>query len=68
MESADHDELVQLTADIVSAYVTNNTIEAGQLSKLIEEVHLALVRAPAAAAECPLAGRLRPSGWSHPEP
>lgn len=51
MESADHDELVQLTADIVSAYVTNNTIEAGQLSKLIEEVHLALVRAPAAAAE-----------------
>jgi predicted transcriptional regulator len=45
------DDLVQLTADIVSAYVTNNTIESGQLSKLIEEVHLALVRAPAAAAE-----------------
>ena len=27
------------------------TVEAGQLSKLIEEVHVALVRAPAAAAE-----------------
>jgi predicted transcriptional regulator len=42
---------VQLTADIVSAYVTNNTIESAQLAKLIEEVHLALVRAPQAAAE-----------------
>jgi predicted transcriptional regulator len=51
MESINRDDLVQLTADIVSAYVTNNTVEAGQLSKLIEEVHVALVRAPAAAAE-----------------
>ncbi len=51
MEDADQDDLVQLTADIVSAYVTNNSVDAGQLSKLIEEVHLALVRAPAAAAE-----------------
>ena len=44
-------EVVQLTADIVSAFVTNNKVEQGQLSKLIEDVHLALVRAPAAAAE-----------------
>jgi len=51
MDTANRDELVQLTADIVSAYVTNNTVEAGQLSKLIEEVHVALVRAPAAATE-----------------
>ena len=51
MDSVNREDLVQLTADIVSAYVTNNTIESGQLSKLIEEVHLALVRAPAAAAE-----------------
>jgi predicted transcriptional regulator len=51
MDADEHDDLVQLTADIVSAYVTNNTIDSGQLSKLIEEVHLALVRAPAAAAE-----------------
>jgi predicted transcriptional regulator len=49
MESVDHDDLVQLTADIVSAYVTNNTVEPGQLSKLIEEVHLALIRAPSSA-------------------
>jgi predicted transcriptional regulator len=51
MDSVNQDELVQLTADIVSAYVTNNKIEASELSKLIEEVHTALVRAPAAAAE-----------------
>ena len=51
MESVNQDDIVQLTADIVSAYVTNNTVEAGQLSKLIEEVHVALVRAPAAASE-----------------
>ncbi len=51
MNAEEPDDLVQLTADIVSAYVTNNTIESGQLSKLIEEVHLALVKAPAAAAE-----------------
>ncbi len=51
MTADEPDDLVQLTADIVSAYVTNNTIDSGQLSKLIEEVHLALVRAPATAAE-----------------
>lgn len=51
MDSVNQDDLVQLTADIVSAYVTNNKVDAGELSKLIEEVHLALVRAPAAAAE-----------------
>jgi predicted transcriptional regulator len=51
MEAADREELVQLTADIVSAYVSNNAVDAGALSKLIEDVHLALVRAPAAAAE-----------------
>ena len=51
MESVHQDEIVQLTADIVSAYVANNKIGTSELSKLIEEVHLALVRAPAAATE-----------------
>lgn len=51
MESVDHEAMVQLTAEIVSAYVSNNTVEVGALSKLIEDVHLALVRAPASAAE-----------------
>jgi predicted transcriptional regulator len=51
MDAVNQDDLVQLTADIVSAYVTNNKVESGDLGKLIEQVHFALVRAPAAAAE-----------------
>ena len=51
MDAVDHDELVQLTADIVSAYVSNNKVGAGELGKLIEEVHTALQRAPNAQAE-----------------
>ena len=51
MEAVDREDIVQLTADIVSAYVSNNAVDAGALSKLIEDVHMALVRAPAAAAE-----------------
>jgi predicted transcriptional regulator len=46
MDSADPDDLVQLTADIVSAYVSNNKIGSAELSKLIGEVHGALQRAP----------------------
>ena len=46
MESVERDELVQLTADIVSAYVSNNKIGSAELGKLIEEVHSALERAP----------------------
>jgi predicted transcriptional regulator len=51
MESVDHDELVQLTADIVSAYVSNNKVGFDELGKLIEEVHSALQRAPNGQAE-----------------
>ena len=51
MDAINHGEIVQLTADIVSAFVTNNKVQQGELSKLIENVHLALVKAPAAAAE-----------------
>ena len=46
MDSVDHDELVQLTADIVSAYVSNNKIGSSELGRLIEDVHTALQRAP----------------------
>jgi predicted transcriptional regulator len=38
-------ELVELTADIVSAYVANNTVVTGDLAALIGEVHEALSRA-----------------------
>ena len=45
---------IELAADIVSAYVSNNSVAASELPGLIAEVHAALVRvasgAPAAAA------------------
>jgi predicted transcriptional regulator len=50
MESAVNEELVQLTADIVSAYVSNNKIGSTEIGKLIEDVHSALQRAPNAQA------------------
>jgi predicted transcriptional regulator len=50
MDSVEQDDLVQLTAEIVSAYVSNNKIESAEIGKLIEEVHVALKRAPNASA------------------
>ena len=38
-------EAVALTADIVSAYVSNNNVEAGELAGLIDQVHQALTQA-----------------------
>ena len=51
MESNEQDELVQLTAEIVSAYVSNNKVGPSELGKLIEDVHAALQRAPQGAEE-----------------
>ena len=46
MDAVDRNELVELTAEIVSAYVSNNDVRPDELSSLIAEVHAALVRAP----------------------
>src|SRR5262245_16196582 len=35
---------IELTAEIVSAYVSNNSVPAGDLSSLINQVHSALAR------------------------
>ncbi|MGL4635169.1 MAG: MucR family transcriptional regulator [Beijerinckiaceae bacterium] len=43
-------ELIALTADIVSAYVSNNTIPAGELPGLVREVYTAMTRLDAPAA------------------
>jgi len=51
MDPTSHSNIAQLTAEIVSAFVTSNKVEQGELSNLIEKVHLALVKAPASAAE-----------------
>jgi predicted transcriptional regulator len=35
---------IELTAEIVSAYVSNNTVAAGEIPSLINQVHAALAR------------------------
>ena len=35
-------DLIEITADIVAAYVSNNSIEQGKIPNLISEVHAAL--------------------------
>lgn len=48
-----HEMLIELTADVVAAYVSNNPVPAGELPNLIAEVHSALGKvggAPGVAA------------------
>ncbi len=52
--------LVDLTADIVSAYVSNNAVVSGDLPSLINETYDALSKAAAKAAQ-PLTEELNPA-------
>jgi len=52
-QTVDNTELVELTTNIVSAYVTNNTVVSADLPNLINEVHGALVRASANKGQPP---------------
>lgn len=45
MEEETHAVLVELTARIVSAYVSNNNVQANELPQLISETHTALAQA-----------------------
>jgi len=54
------DELVELTAEIVSAYVTNNTVVATDLPALISNVFDALKKAASSGAQ-PAKEELRPA-------
>ncbi len=54
MSDTKNDEIVQLTADVISAYVSNNPVPAAELPALIAQVHQSLSGlsgVPAAAAE-----------------
>ena len=53
-------ELVELTAEIVSAYVSNNSVVASDLPSLIGDTFDALSRASAKAAQ-PIKEELKPS-------
>jgi predicted transcriptional regulator len=43
-DNASAGTFIELTAEIVSAYVSNNSVPAGDLSALIDQVHSALTR------------------------
>jgi predicted transcriptional regulator len=51
MEFASRNETSQLTAQIISSYVTNNKIEVAELQKLILDIHTSLTKAPNSAAD-----------------
>lgn len=53
-------QLVELTADIVAAYVSNNPVPTGELPALIAGVHASInkLNAPASAADEPLTPRM----------
>lgn len=57
---ANNNDLVELAADIVSAYVSNNTVVAGDLPGIISETFDALRKASSRAAE-PAQEELKPS-------
>ena len=44
---------IELAADIVSAYVSNNSVSATELTALIGDVHTALLRVSSGAVEVP---------------
>jgi predicted transcriptional regulator len=52
-DTLDATAMVELTAEVVSAYVSNNPVSTTDLPHLIGEVHNALLRLRGAAAEPP---------------
>ena len=52
-DAADTANYVELAADIVSAYVSNNSVPTGELPSLISDVHAALLRVKGGGAEAP---------------
>ena len=51
IQAMEQEHLIELTAEIVSAYVSNNSLASGDLSGLIGNVHAALNRSAGAAFE-----------------
>ncbi|MCO5083349.1 MAG: MucR family transcriptional regulator [Rhizobiaceae bacterium] len=58
--AADSEMLIELTADVVAAYVSNNPVPIGELPNLIANVHIALGRV-GGAPEQPAAEKLKPA-------
>jgi predicted transcriptional regulator len=60
-DSSGSSNLIDLAADIVSAYVSNNTVPAAELSGLIAEVFAALQRTSSGVAPEPMPEPLKPA-------
>lgn len=61
MSEVDQIDYVSLAADIVSAYVSNNSVPTSELPALIQSVHTSLQGAVAPAAAEPKAEKLEPA-------
>jgi predicted transcriptional regulator len=53
IENSTAGSFIELTADIVSAYVSNNTVPAAEIPALINQVHAALSRVGGNPSEAP---------------
>src|SRR3954470_17453749 len=54
-ETTGNSNFIELTAEIVSAFVSNNSVAAGDIPALINQVHSALLRVSAGGKETPAA-------------
>ena len=54
MDSGTSESFMELAAEIVSAYVSNNSVPASDLPGLISDIHAALVRVTSVAAPAPV--------------
>ena len=52
-DSTDNGNHIELTVEIVSAYVSNNTVPAGEIPSLINQVHAALARVSGKSGDAP---------------
>jgi predicted transcriptional regulator len=52
-DTAANGNFIELTAEIVSAYVSNNTVPAAEIPGLINQVHAALARVSAKGGDSP---------------
>ena len=52
-ENPGSSHFIELTADIVSAYVSNNTVPAGDIPALINQIHSALMQVSTGRSDSP---------------
>jgi predicted transcriptional regulator len=60
-DSSNSTNLIDLAADIVSAYVSNNTVQSAELPSLISDVYAALQRTSSGVAPEPQPEPLKPA-------